>query len=415
MSTERKIMVFPQTSPYHPETAENILKSWPELNRSLSEPQWLTDMRKQAMEHVLARGLPTPKLEGFKYTNIIPLVREFGERQGQTKVSFTNLPNVLVEQLTKSIVEQDWVRGLIAGGIQSDDPNADPTLAHLANVFFRDGVSIDVPPNTEVSDPMHIIMECEGDAFYSVHTAIRIGANSSLTLIEDHRSTGHFWKNRMSHIMLEPGAKLTHVRVQEDSAEAVYTQNTNVTVAKDAIYEHVCLYTGAALSRNQARVVLKEPGASCYINCVNLMRGKQHTDTTVLIEHLAPHCQSHQNIRTILDDQAHGVFQGKIHVHPPAQKTDGFQMSKALILSEGAEMDTKPELEIYADDVKCSHGATTGRMDEEPLFYMQSRGIGRDEAKALLVEAFAAEALDIVADRPWFDMLSERVRKWLTQ
>ena len=158
---------------------------------------------------------------------------------------------------------------------------------------------------------------------------------------------------------------------------------------------------------------LREPGAVCHINGVALMRGEQHADTTILVEHLAPHCESNQNMRVILDDRAHGVFQGKIHVHQPAQKTDGYQLSRALLLSEGAEMDTKPELEIYADDVKCSHGATTGQMDEEPLFYMQSRGIGKEEAKALLIEAFAAEVLNFVEQQPWHGLLMERVRKWL--
>ena len=413
MTTERNIMKFPEKSPYHPETAADIFKAWSAFSNGLNDPQWLAEMRSVGRAYVTARGLPTPKMEGWKYTNIIPLVRGLGDRQGVTNVTSNTIPGIDVMPLTKSIEQNPWVRDMIAGGIPGTDHNADPLLAHLSNVYFRDGVSIDVPANKQVSEPLHIVLECEGDVFYMVHTAIRIGANASLTIIEDHRSTGHFWKNRMSHIVLEPGAKLTHVRVQEDSMESVYTQNTNVTVGKDATYDAVALYTGAALSRNQVRVVLDQPGAACHINSASLMRGTQHTDTTVLIEHKAPHCQSKQNIRTILDDRAHGVFQGKVHVHQPAQKTDGYQLSKALILSEGAEMDTKPELEIYADDVKCSHGATTGRLDDEPMFYMQSRGIPKDEARALLIESFAAEILDLIVDDDIRERLSGKVRDWL--
>ncbi len=396
-----------------PEVALNILQSWPEFSRGLDDPQWLADLRRRGFDYLEANGLPTPKLEGWKFTNVIPMVRDFGAQQGQAKVTYAHIPGIEITPLVKSVIERGWVRGLIEDEFQSSDPNADPVLGHLCNVYFRDGVSIEVGPNTAIEEPLHIKMECGDGQFYMVHTAIRVGANSSLTIIEDHRGVGIFWKNMMSHILLEPGAKLTHIRIQEDSMKAVYTQNTKISVAKDAAYEAVTLSTGAAISRNQVHVILKESGAFCHINGVNLMRGKQHADTTILVEHKAPHCQSKQNIRTILDDQAHAVFQGKIHVHQPAQKSDGYQLSRALILSEGAEMDTKPELEIYADDVKCSHGATTGQMDEEPLFYMQSRGIGRDEAKSLLIESFAAEVLNIVVDRSFYGMLEERVRAWL--
>ena len=165
--------------------------------------------------------------------------------------------------------------------------------------------------------------------------------------------------------------------------------------------------------RNQVRVAMNGTGGATHINGASLMRGKQHTDTTILIEHFAPHCDSKQSMRTVLDNQAHGVFQGKIHVHQPAQKTDGYQMSRALILSEGAEMDTKPELEIYADDVKCSHGSTTGQLDEEPLFYMRSRGIEKDAARALLIQSFIAEGMALSADQPWHEILTERIGQWL--
>jgi Fe-S cluster assembly protein SufD len=304
---------------------------------------------------------------------------------------------------------------MIAEEAHYTDHNTDPAMWHLSNMFFRDGVAIDVAPGVHVAEPMEILLVCdEENALYNVHTAIRIGANASLTIIEDHRGTGTFWKNRLSHIRLEPGARLTHIRLQRDSSTAVYTQTTKIEIAGDAHYEAVGLYTGARLSRNQVHAVLKEAGGTAHINGINLMRGEQHTDSTILIEHRAPHCASRQNFRSVLDDRAHGVFQGKVHVHQPAQKTDGYQLSKAILLSEGAEMHTKPELEIYADDVKCSHGATTGQLDEEPVFYMRSRGIEEDAARALMIESFCADALETVEDEGLKERLMDEVRAWLT-
>lgn len=414
MSAEHKIMQFPVKSPYHPETAENVLRGFAAFQAEQNDSSELAAIRQAGVDYVTQHGLPTPKLEGWKYTNIIPAVRGF-DRLGTVRVSSNAVPGVIVQPLVKSVIEQDWVKNLICHSKAGTDYNVNPILWHLANMYFRDGVSIDVPANTVVKEPLEILMECDDGAFYVVHTAIRVGVNASLTIIEDHRGKGKFWKNRLSHITVEPGGHLTHIRIQEDSKDAVYTQNTQVTVAKDGHYNAVALYTGAAISRNQIHVLLTEPGALCHLNGASLMRGKQHSDTTILVEHMAPHCESNQNMRTILDDQAHGVFQGKVHVHQIAQKTDGYQLSKAILLSEGAEMDTKPELEIYADDVKCSHGATTGRLEDEPMFYMRSRGIPEEQARALLIESFVAEIFDEVKGEETREKLLERVRGWLAK
>lgn len=144
-----------------------------------------------------------------------------------------------------------------------------------------------------------------------------------------------------------------------------------------------------------------------------MLKDKQHGDTTILIEHQAPHCNSNQFYRTLLDDGANGVFQGKVHVHQVAQKTDGYQLSNALLLSDKAEMDTKPELEIYADDVKCSHGATTGQLDEEPLFYLRSRGLSAAQARFLMIQAFLAEVIEKIGDEALEDEVNEQVAQWL--
>lgn len=399
--------------PAYPETAEAVLAGF-DAWMPKDDPDWLRDLRLMGRDYIAHHGLPTPKVEGWKFTNLIPQTKQYGPINGRTKVSSNKPDGVFSQGLVAAVREHDWVREMIAEDAHYTDHNTDPAMWHLSNMFFRDGVAIDVEAGVNVVAPMEILLVCdEENALYNVHTAIRIGANASLTIVEDHRGTGTFWKNRLSHIRLGPGARLTHIRLQHDSHAAVYTQTTKIEIAKDAHYEAVGLYTGARLSRNQVHAVLQGPGATAHINGINLMRGEQHTDTTILIEHRAPNCASRQNFRSVLDDRAHGVFQGKVHVHQPAQKTDGYQLSKAILLSEGAEMDTKPELEIYADDVKCSHGATTGQLDEEPIFYMRSRGIDEESARALMIESFCADALETVDDDALKDRLMAEVREWL--
>src|SRR5690606_8634464 len=172
----------------------------------------------------------------------------------------------------------------------------------------------------------------------------------------------------VTEINLAANAKLNHIRIQEDSAEGVQTNMVKITAAKDATYHGFTLNLGGRLTRHDIHAVIEGSNAEASFDGVNLLKDKQHGDTTILIEHQAPNGRSNQFYRTVLDDEARGVFQGKVHVHRAAQKTDGYQLSNALLLSPKAEMDTKPELEIYADDVKCSHGATTAQLDDDPLF-----------------------------------------------
>jgi Fe-S cluster assembly protein SufD len=242
---------------------------------------------------------------------------------------------------------------------------------------------------------------------------IHIKKDAQFTVIEKQNGNGRYWKNCVSEIVLEEGAILRHVRFQNESTGGVYTQNTHIRCEKDARYAGFTLTSGAGFSRNQIHAELLGPGAECTLNGINLLSGDQHADTTITVEHKAPHCNSNQFYRSVLADEAHGVFQGKVHVHQVAQKTDGYQLANTLLLSPLAHMDTKPELEIYADDVKCSHGATCGALDEEPLFYMQARGIPKDMARKLLIEAFLGEVVDKVADETVRSEAQQHVQEWL--
>lgn len=236
---------------------------------------------------------------------------------------------------------------------------------------------------------------------------------AELTLIERHNGEGTYWKNMVTEIELADNAKLNHYHLQNDTLDAVHTNMVQIKLGRDAVYDGFALNIGAKLSRHEVKAEIMGQGSTCSFNGVNLLKGAQHGDTTIVVEHQAPHCNSNQFYRSILDDEARCVFQGKVHVHRIAQKTDGYQLSNALLLSEKAEMDAKPELEIYADDVKCSHGATCGQLDEEPLFYLRSRGLNEAQARALMIEAFVAEVADKVGDEAFQAEIKDKANEWL--
>ena len=246
------------------------------------------------------------------------------------------------------------------------------------------------------------------------HLKIVLEEGASLTLIERQNGEGAYWKNMVTEIELGPNSNLQHIRINQDSNEAVQTNMVHLKTERDAIYNGFSLNMGGKLTRHEIHAEIQGPNAEISFNGANLLNGEQHGDTTILIEHQAPHCRSNQFYRTLLDNKARGVFQGKVHVHQAAQKTDGYQLSNTLLLSPEAEMDTKPELEIYADDVKCSHGATTGQLDEEPLFYLRQRGLSEAQARLLLVQAFVDEAVDKVEDETIRTEILEATNTWLS-
>lgn len=227
---------------------------------------------------------------------------------------------------------------------------------------------------------------------------IEIADNAAVTIFERQAGQGAYWKNITLDISVGKNACVDYYRMYEDDSLSVVTQVSTVDMARDARFNLVALSGSAAFVRNEWIVNINGEGAEADLCGLCVLGDKRHADTTVLVNHLVPHGKSSQFFKTVLRDAARGVYQGKIHVHKDAQKTDGFQMSNHLLLSPLAEMDVKPELEIYADDVKCSHGSTTGELDETPLFYLRSRGLSVEEARKLLLDAFMNEILDKVRD-----------------
>jgi Fe-S cluster assembly protein SufD len=262
-------------------------------------------------------------------------------------------------------------------------------------------------------EPVEVLWTGRDKTLQAPVLKIVLEEGSNLTLVERHDGEGAYWKNMVTEIVVGPNAKLHHVRIQNDSENAVHTNMVRVTVERDGTYNGFSLNVGGKMMRHEMHAILNGPNIECSFNGINLAHDQQHSDTTILMEHKAPHCRSNQFYRTVLDDSARGVFQGKVHVHKPAQKTDGYQLSNAILLSDKAEMDTKPELEIYADDVKCSHGATTGQLDDEPIFYLRSRGLTDAQARLLLMDAFVDEAVDKIEDENLRTIVQQQAQEWL--
>jgi Fe-S cluster assembly protein SufD len=217
----------------------------------------------------------------------------------------------------------------------------------------------------------------------------------------------------VTEILVKEGASLTHIRLFEDAETAFNLSHLSARIGKDAAYHSYVLATGGALVRNEMRIDLAAPGADASLNGAYLARGRQHTDHTTLLRHGAPHTTSRELFKGALDDTARGVFQGNIYVAKGADGTDGNMTNRTILLSEKAEMDSKPQLEIYADDVKCAHGATVGALEEDALFYLRARGVPERQARELLVEGFVAEAFDELGEGAILDLMRARIASWL--
>ncbi len=362
-------------------------------------------------------------------------------------LSLQNLPSPKEESWKYTNLERALPKGLTHG------PEEDEILIHRNR-----------GQNGE-EDVELLFTGCEGQ-YQNPQLKLVLEEGAQMILIEHHDGKGAYWKNMNVQIDLAAGAQLTHYRMLKDSEFGISTLTTQIRQSSSSIYKAFYIIdpeeessvsekreetileerknvprtnrTKACeskededgnnaievnknskakpkpgLIRNEITAILNGQGAQCHISGLNFLEGYQHGDTTLLIEHKAPHCDSSQFFRSILTDRARGVYQGKVLVHEGAQKTSASQLSNAILLSDKSEMDAKPELEIYNDDVMCSHGATTGQISEETLFYMRSRGLNEAQARALLIEAFVGELVDKLEDKMFRTSVEERVSIWL--
>ncbi|MCE2577239.1 Fe-S cluster assembly protein SufD [Gluconacetobacter entanii] len=326
---------------------------------------------------------------------------------GRLDTALSRLPQgVRVEAFAAHPAFADWI-----------DPCGDVGTA-LNTVMAEDGAVIHVDAGVDAGALLlvSIGISAEGTpiSFHPRHRII-LGAGARLAVLEAAVGTGSYLHNPVFEVQVADGARLTHARLQAEGQEASQIAVTHAQVASDGLYDSFNLTLGAALSRHEVHAALLGERACVHVNGAQLLDGKQHGDLSSIITHAAPNCVSRQTVKNVLAGHARGVFQGKIHVERIAQKTDGYQMNQALLLSDTAEIDAKPELEIYADDVKCSHGATVGAIDPDQLFYLRSRGIALADARSMLIRAFLHDVVHLLEDTRLRDSLDLAVEAWWNQ
>ncbi len=317
----------------------------------------------------------------------------------------------------------------LAETLAHEPHKAEPTLGRVADLaampmvalntaFLGDGLFLRLGPGIALDRPVHLVSLTTGGAAPAMiqprHLVV-LGDGATATLVETHVATagGGGFTNAATEIELGAGARLHHFSEQGEDTARVFLSGTSVALGAASTYDSFVLQRGARIGRSEIRAVLGGPDAECRLDGIYLGAGEQVIDNTTYVEHAAPECRSRQVYKGVLDGFARGVFQGKVLVVQDAQKTDGHQLSRALLLSRDAEIDARPELEIYADDVKCSHGATAGELDETAMFYLLSRGIPAAVARRMLIEAFLSEALEEVAGETVAEHYAGRIRDWL--
>ena len=289
-------------------------------------------------------------------------------------------------------------------------PDRDPMTA-LNTMFAEDGARLWIAAGVDAGVVRLISLSTGADTLHPRH-AIHLEAGARLTVLDMSIGDGTYLHNPVTEAHVGADAHLTHVRLQDESIDAFHLATLYVDVAAAGTYDGFTLNLGGRLTRAEFHVGLTGAAAVAHLNGAQLLTGTQHADFTSVVRHAEPHGTSRQTVRNVLAGRSRGVFQGRIEVARGAQKTDGYQMNQALLLSPDAEIDSKPELEIFADDVKCSHGATVGELDGEQLFYLRSRGIPDQEARALLVRAFLQEGLDDVTDARIRAIMEASVQGW---
>jgi|FEC22Drversion2_1045045.scaffolds.fasta_scaffold00041_104 Fe-S cluster assembly protein SufD len=392
--------------------------------------------RSEAIARFAASGLPHRRLEDWKYTDLRTLLRELPEPATPSPAQVE--PEVLAAIDAWRIVIVDGgapvlPQELAAAGVTvralSESLESQPELvsawpAHsqtpildLNTAFVRSGLVLDIPDGVILDRPVHLacVATVPAPAAIYLRNRIRVGKAASAIVVETYEGPDAiaYLVNTASRLSVADEGRLVWGKVQADGDAAVHLATAAADVGAGARLVCAPFTVGAAVSRNQIAVTFAGAQASADIAGVQLLGGRQHGDTTLFVDHALPGSASRELFKTVLDGRARGVFQGMILVRPVAQKTDGRMMSQALMLSDDAEMDNKPELEIYADDVQCGHGATAGRIDEDLLFYLRARGIPEVQAKALLIEAFVSEAIDVIGDDAIGAALSEMAHAWV--
>lgn len=399
-----------------------------------SAPDWLVERRAAALQRVEQFGFPGTKDEDWKYTRARPILRApfppalsartsfFGRFfldpaaprfvlvDGQVVDGIARLGKITVASLKQAVSKGLGVHRHLGGALGDELLGFDA----LNTAFLVDGTYFDVPDNEVVEEPIHIVHLHSGEGrMATVRNVVRVGRNAQVTLVEHFLGHGEGFTSAVTEVIAAENAQVRHIRLQEEHVQAFHVGTVAARLARDARFLSHQVNTGGALSRVDVKVALEGPAAHAQLSGLYLLRGEQHADHHLHLDHLAPHTTSKQLFKGIVDDTAHGVFTGKVVVRPHAQHIDSDQRNNNLLLSDRAIANTRPQLEIHADDVKCAHGATVGRLDPDSLFYLRQRGLSEAQTRRLLTWAFANEVLTDLPEDATREALHARVTRWL--
>jgi Fe-S cluster assembly protein SufD len=427
------------------ESKEQYLSAFERLRatRRPVEPAWLKDLREAGISSFAKLGFPTTKHEDWRYTNLEPIWSQpFALANGEVKSAHVDglLSQTLVDTGNRLVFVNgvyapelsragDWPAGVgvrsLAQTLRLEDELVQTQLGRharhwrepfvaLNTAFMDDGAVVIVPATCRVVEPIHLVfisIAGERRVISQPRVLVFLGADSEAKIVESYLGSNRasYFCNAVTELVGGPGAAIEHYRVQQEGGEGLHVGTVAAVLDRDCQFTAHAITLGGALVRNNVRVVLNGEGASCALNGLYLIDGKEHVDNFTEIEHVKPRGTSLELYKGILSGAGHAVFNGKIVVHKGAQRTDARQVNKNLLLSPDAAVNTKPQLEIYADDVKCSHGSTIGQLDPDALFYLRSRGLGIEEARSLLSFGFAGEVVGRIRIEP----LRERLDGYL--
>lgn len=410
-----------------------------------SEPAWLAERRRSARASFADSGFPTRRVEAWKYSD---LTRALGKSEwkaaepvsgglilpagianpfagidghvivlvnGYVRLDLSSL-SVLPAGVDVSALSDALARGhKYESQFDAAGPGSLAPIAALNVACARDGAVIRVADGAQVDRPIIILSYSIGGVQAAAHTRhiVELGAGAKATILEAHLGwDGAYLSDSVVNVRLGEKASLGHFRVQDEDMSALHVSTILAELAAEADYRSATLALGSAFARTQSAVRFEGEGAHAEAHTAFALANRQHHDSTIVVDHAVPNCTSEALSKGVLDDEAVGVFQGRVIVAPQAQKSDATQMSNALLLSRDAAMNAKPELEIYADDVQCAHGSTIGELDADAIFYLRSRGIDEETARGLLIAAFLDEALELVTHEEAREAMKQAASNW---
>lgn len=428
------------------EGLQNYLEAFEQFEKRAagSDHSWLRKLRRDAFARFWEVGFPTLRDEDWRFTNVsaltngdfvlaqpasvhIDVVEPLIPPNVNRRIVFVNgrfapeLSRTGLDDGTVSIISlrkaiESHSELLEKHLAQYEDVNGEAFTA-LNTAFIEDGAFVHIARGSVIEDPIYILYISTGNTTQMVfpRNLIVAEAQTQATIVEDYVSlaSGSFFSNVVTELVASEDSVLSHYMIEREDTDAINVSTLRLQQRRNANVDSHSILVGGALVRNNVHPVLVGEGAECLINGLFVANGSQHMDNYMKVEHASPHCSSRQFYNGILDGKSRGVFHGRIIVHKDAQKTDAKQTNRNLLLSDDAQIDTKPQLEIYADDVKCTHGATIGQIAEEALFYMRSRGLPESAARRLLLFAFASECLDRMRLGPIRQWLETALPQWL--